>query len=308
MDTPSPSTQASRPWPAGALFERALVVGNPIAGRGKGANVAREIAEGLRQMGVPTELFLTSARGDARAHLRSAGTEPDLVVSVGGDGTLSEVFSGLMNPETPVGVVPMGTANCLGHELGLPRDVHRALEVFRAHNVRAIDVARVNDHISFLVTGVGLDGISVREVERRRTGPISKVHYARAVLGSLVAYRPPRLSVVLDGKPLPDTFGQVLISNTRNYGGFLNLAPDTRLDDGLYEVYLFPTGTRRELLVAAVRGVVGHLPAGPVTMRRARLVEVTSDEPVPFQVDGDYRGETPVQLEVSSTQYHLVVP
>ncbi len=307
METPDTST-ALPPWPKGAPYRRALVVANPIAGRGKGSTVSQEIAEGLKSLGVPTELYLTGKRGDARARLRVEGERSDLVVCVGGDGTLSEVFSGLMEPSIPVGVVPMGTANCLGVELGLPRDVHSALEVFGRRNIQAIDVAQVNGQLSFLVAGIGIDGLAVREVERRRTGPISKASYVRAVLSVLGRYRPPKLTVEIDGKELKGNFGLVLAANTRNYGGFLHLAPDTKLDDGLYEVYLFPTGTRRELLMAALRGTLRSLPAGPVTMQRARHVVVRSEDPVPIQVDGDYRGETPLELEIRPVQYHLLVP
>lgn len=291
-----------------APFHRALVLGNPISGRGKGAGVATEVAEGLRRMGIPTELHLTRGRGDARYHLRCTAPETDLVVSVGGDGTLSEVLSGIMNPDIPVGVIPMGTANCLGQALGLPRDVHRALEVFRSNKTRRLDVARVNDSLSFLVTGVGLDGMAVREVERRRRGPITKASYARALMRCWFGYQPPRLQVELDGVTLPDEYGLVLVANTTHYGGLLRLSPETRLDDGLWEVYLFPTGSRRELVSSAARGMFGTLPAGAVELKRAKQIRIRSEEPVPFQVDGDYRGETPVEIEVSTTQYNLIVP
>jgi len=299
--------------PAGSLhpeapYRHGLVVVNPIAGRGKGRQVGAEVVEGLGRRGVRAEVFETSARGDARAHLRCMAPDIDLVVSVGGDGTLREVFSGMLEPAIPIGVLPLGTANVLSLDLGLPRDVDRALEVFLAKKCALIDTCTVNGHLSFLVTGVGLDGMAVRELEAKRKGPITRWSYLWAGLRALWSYRAPRLTVEVDGEPLPGSFGLVLVSNIIHYAGVIRLSRERKLDDGLFEVYLFRHGTRLGMLPYAIRGLLGLLPGGSCTLRRARRVRITSPEPVPCQVDGDYRGETPVEIEVGGPQYRLLVP
>ena len=291
-----------------APYHRALIVANPVSGRGHGRTAAEELCEGLRQRGVAAETFVTDARGDAFTRLRSLEPEVDLVVAVGGDGTLSEVIEGLVDPGIPIGIVPLGTANVLAHELKMPRDVHHILEILFAGRIQEIDVARVNGHLSFLVTGIGLDALAVSEVEKRRKGPITKLTYVEAMFRALVKYRPPRLLVEIDGEELDGSYGLVLASNTVSYAGLLNLAGDARMDDGEFEVYLFPTGRLTELATAFVRGVLGRLPGGSVEMRRARRVVVRSDPPVPYQVDGDLGGQTPVEIEMGPNRYRLVVP
>ncbi len=303
-DTPStPST----PLHPDAPFRRALVVANPIAGRGHGRKVGREVTEGLQRLGVPAELYLTGKRGDGRARVRSMDADIDLVVSVGGDGTLREVFDGLVHPHVRVGTIPMGTANVLSLDLGLPRDIDRALEVMTGGKTVAIDLAQANGHVSFLVTGVGLDGMAVREMERSREGPITKWSYTSAILRALRDYREPQLSVELDGARVKGRYGLVLISNLIHYGGFMKLNPGRVLDDGRFEVFLFEDATPRHLIAAAVRGALTGL-KDVVRMELARRVEVTSEEPVPFQVDGDYRGETPLEFAVTERQVQLLVP
>ena len=297
---------------AGALgeapFRRALIVVNPISGRGRGMRAAQELEEGLRRSGVGTELVRTEARGAAFTLLRGLSPEVDLVLAVGGDGTLREVLDGLVDPEIPVALLPYGTANVLAHELGLPRDVHHALEIILRGHRQALDVTHVKGHLSFLVTGVGIDAMAVRDVEERRHGTITKWSYVLALCRALLSYVPPRMRVELDGEALDGEFGFVLVSNTAHYGGLLRLERSSRLDDGRLEVYLFPTGSIPELAASVLRGVLRGLPGGAVEMRRARRVRIDSEEPVPYQIDGDFGGETPLEVELAPNQYRLLVP
>jgi diacylglycerol kinase (ATP) len=301
-------TEPSPPRADPRELGRAVVIAKPIAGRGQAARTAAELALGLRRRGVPTEVHMTHGRGSGLAFLRSLGDSIDLVCSVGGDGTLRECLEGLVDPTVPVLALPFGTANVLARELKLPRDVHRAVEIACARRTHALDVARVDGRMSFLVTGVGIDAITVAEVERRRKGPLRKWSYVPAFAAALRGYRPPRLTVDVDGERLAGVFGLVLMANTAGYGGVLRLDARARIDDGLFEVYLFPTGKLGELARAFARGALRRLPGGSVRMVRGRRIAIASPEPVPYQVDGDAGGVTPFALEVSSTRYQLIVP
>lgn len=286
---------------------RALVVANPISGRGRGARAAEALARELRARGVAVELLLTRGRGDA-AHLLRGAAGADLVVAVGGDGTLSEVLLGLPERSTPVGLLPCGTANVLAHALELPGDPARAAEVFLRGRTRGLDVARVGERYAHLVVGVGFDARTVVEVEARRRGPITKAAYVRAAMRALSWRRPVPLRVWIDGQEHPHACGMVWVANTPKYADLVNLAADARIDDGLWEVYLFPRAHLLELASALLRGLVAHLPGGAITMQRARAVRVEAAEPVPYQVDGDSGGHTPLALELLPERFRLVVP
>lgn len=294
--------------PTDVRYRNALVVANPIAGRGKGEHAATELAEALRNAGIAVELYMTKARDDARVKVRCANPDTDLIVAVGGDGTIGEVMSGLMSDEIHLGILPMGTSNLLGMDLKLPRDVDSLLEVLLAGRTQAIDLCEVNGHTSFLCTGIGLDAATVRALEKRRKGPISKLSYAAPLLDCLWNFKAPRLKVEIDGKAVDGEYGLVVACNTIHYAGYLKLDRNRRLDDGLYEVYLFRSGSGLAMLTYAIRGLLGWLPGGSCTMVRAKSLRVTSDAPVPYQVDGDYRGETPVELIVTDRQVQLLVP
>ena len=310
MNTPlrPPGETNSSPTLLRGAYRRALAVVDPTAGRGRGLQAARELVEGLRRREVPADLFAIETPGQAFTHLRSLTRPTDLVVAVGGDNTLREVFDGLVDPETHVGVLPFGASNVLATEFGYPRDVHHALEILARKKVTAIDVSHVNGHLSFLVTGVGFDAMAVREAERRRQGQITKLDYVDALARTLRRYHPPHLRVELDGRSLPGEYGFVLVSNSIGYAGLIHLAEDARIDDGLFEVFLFPTGRLGELMKFFVRRVFHRPPGRAVAMHRARHVLVTSEAEVPYQVDGALGGTTPVEIEIAPNQYRLVIP
>ncbi|MFT7665499.1 MAG: diacylglycerol kinase (ATP) [Planctomycetota bacterium] len=300
-------TPASRVH-ADAPFQNAIIVANPVAGNGHGESAALELAEGLHSMGASTRVHLTQKRGDAFQWLRSSQHECDLVVSIGGDGTLREVLAGLVNPETPVGILPLGTANALAAELHLPRDVHHALEIISNGRVAKIDAATVNGSLSILVTSIGFDAMTVRELEARRNGPITKLSYFPAAMRALRGYRSPELEIELDGEKLKEHYGMVFASNVNHYGGFMRLDPSGKLDDGMFEIFLFQKTNPIGLLWHVIRGLVGKLPSKNCEMRRARKLRVSSKTPVSYQIDGDYGGETPVELALTGLQFKILIP
>jgi YegS/Rv2252/BmrU family lipid kinase len=290
-------------------FQRALVIVNPIAGRGRARRAADDLVQALARDGVQVELFATARRGDARERAAQVGPELERLVVVGGDGTVREVLEGLARRELPILILPMGTANVMGLDLALPRDAPRALELLRAGRVQRLDVARVNGRaLSFLVTGVGFDAAVVRELERLRRGPITKWSWVRAAARAFLREREPRLEVELDGQPLAGRYGWVLFSNVVHYAGLRVLAADRRLDDGLFEAYLFRGCGRLGLLRHGLRALGAGFPSARCERRHARRIRVRSELPVPFQVDGDLCGETPLEIEVLAQPFTLLVP
>lgn len=295
------------PW-SERPFAKALVIGNPVAGRGRGTDAARETCEGLRSLGVATELFMTHARRDAWRRVRTMDADVDLVVSVGGDGTLSEVLGGLVDRDVPVAQLPLGTANVLAQELGLPRDVDGLLEVVKRRRTSALDTADVDGRLTFLCVGSGIDGCAVEEVEARRNGPISYLTYVKAMARVLRNYRPPQLKLEIDGEPVAGEFGFVLVSNVREYGGFFHLSSKCRRDDSRVEVYAMRSGARHRIARMAATAALQELPGRVADFWQARRVVVQAPDDQPYQVDGDLGGHGSFTYEVSDARYQILIP
>lgn len=292
-------------------IEHALVLANPIAGRGQGPALGARVVAGLARRGVHAELCVTASAHDDRLVMRRRAATTDVVIAVGGDGTIRDVLEGLPGASVPIGIVPAGTANVLARDLGIPRDVDAALDVIIGRRTVELDVARANDRLCFLAASVGFDALVVEELARRRRGAISPLAYLEATARVLRHYRPPRLVVELDGEVLPEPCGLVIIGNARTYAMLFGLCPDRRLDDGCFEVFLFPEAGLGQLALAAVRSLRrlgGSLQDRGCPVRRARRVTVASSTPVPCQIDGDPAGCTPFALTVQPGRYRVIVP
>ena len=295
-------------------WKSALILANPIAGRGRAKRLTEEITAGLTELGLETEVRFSAAPGDISRLAEGRAPQHDLCVSIGGDGTLAEVLAGLREtPSFPVAPFPTGTANVLSKDIGLARTPRELIQAIQAGHTMSLDVARVigSDEIertSFLVLGVGIDGMVIHDLQAHRSGPITKLSYLPSIARSLASYRRPLLKVEIDDVEVPGEFGFVLVSNCVHYGGYFTLDPTRDAGDGLWEVIMLKRGDISSVLGVAARGLMGGAEGGACSILRGSQVKITSDESVAFQLDGDAGAHTPVSLEVSSHPHRIVIP
>lgn len=287
--------------------ERVLLIANPISGGGRGRALAPELARELTARGVRAEVFLTTAAGDATQRAKAAGGEPwDALVALGGDGTVNEVLNGMTDPTRPLGVLPVGTANVLALELGLPRAPAAAAEVIAAGRVQPLAVGACDGRRFLLFVGAGLDGAIVRRLAEVRTGTLGKHKWLGPLLHT--ARRWPRydLTVTCDDHPPITGVSTVLVTRVRTYGGIMKL-PDADRDSGELHVLAFHMRSRLSWLCRGLLAVVGRLrPGKHLTIVRARAVRV--DGVAPIQVDGDYGGESPLRITLMSATARVYAP
>lgn len=294
---------------------KVLVVANPIAGgAGRGRDLGERLAAALRARGHAVELFLTDAPDAARRRLtaRDAGPETfDRIAVVGGDGTLAEVVDALPDPgQVPLALLATGTANMLARELDLPVTPEAVVERIERGEVRRLDLARAGGRRMVMNASAGFDALVVQTIALRRTGHLGFRGYALPILRALGRYHPPRLAVVVEGGPggfetLPAAL--CIVSNIRNYGGLFSVTDRARPDDGLLDVVACERARVPDLLryvVAARRERVSQL--RDVAYRTATRVRITG-EPAPVQIDGDWRGTVPLEIEIEPAALAVLV-
>jgi diacylglycerol kinase (ATP) len=293
------------------------VIVNPESNRGRTRKRWGEIREGLRHFVREFKYEFTDKPRHATDLAREAikdGTE--LVIGVGGDGTMNEIANGfyedrrIINPEATLGLVPSGTGCDLMRSLSIPAGLKGALQVISGAPSVRMDVGRVryrsnagaDEERFFLnVADFGLGGEVVREVTERRLQRKAS-SYVRCLITTMARYKNKRVRIRVDGETLPD--GEYLIgavANGRIFGKGMKVAPDARLDDGLFDSVLVRGFRFLEFCRHGWKLMNGsHVTHPKVTVVRGREVEAWSDEPedVLLELDGDQLGRLPATFEV----------
>jgi YegS/Rv2252/BmrU family lipid kinase len=290
---------------------KVLVVVNPIAGGGAATRGAERVVQLLERRGHAVECFSTRSPEAAGERVRKRELEGDLdrIVVAGGDGTVNDVLNGLEDPSRiPLAHLAYGTANMLARELCIPRDPRALAALVERGAYRRLDLGRAGSRRFLLVVSSGFDATVTRAISRTRRGTLGYPGYAKPILGALRQYRAPRLRVGIDGaEPLSGAL--VIASNIRNYGGIFSVADRARPDSGVLDVCVFSGERRLDLLryaFAAGTRRVSRLP--DVAYRTGRRIVIEAREPTAVQIDGDYRGTTPLTLEVDASVVPILTP
>lgn len=261
------------------------------------------------------ELKLTQAAGDAqRLALEAVEQNIDVVIAVGGDGTINEIIQALAGSETALGVLPGGTANVWAREVGIPMDIIGAREVLVHGQTRCIDLGRANERYFLLMTGIGLDGEVTQAVEKKPLKRLGALAYLLIGAWLGLGYPSFRAFLQLDGRVVKVHALQIIIGNTQLYGGAVKYTWQAKCDDGLLDIcvvhkrnmwgriiifldFIFHREQRRQWVYYAT----------------CKTVKLRTRPSVAMQIDGDPAGYTrkgypPVTFTVAPQALKVIVP
>jgi diacylglycerol kinase (ATP) len=294
---------------AGAARHVLLVV-NATAGRRTQDRSVANLTEALEDSGFRVQRIasldaLSPQAGDA---LRCGQLRA--VIAAGGDGTVAEVVNRTA-PETPIAVYPLGTENLLAKYLQMGRDPAKFAQMIAEGHTVALDTGRANGRVFLLMAGVGFDAEVVRRLHESRNGHISHLTYFKPILDSIRSYNYPELRVYCapdekESAPIRCRFAFVF--NLPKYAGGLPIAPAADGTDGVLDLCTFERGgltSGLRYLAAVVLGV--HERLREVTSWRGQQLRIESDQPVPYELDGDAGGILPLTIEVVPRRLRVFV-
>lgn len=290
------------------MSRRVSIVYNPISGKNRGESAARETARILERNGFG-ECSLFESQGDD--HLEQLGEraslDSDVIVAVGGDGTLNRVVNGMRNRTVPVGLVPCGTGNAVAQEFRVGRTPAEAARTITNGHIRTIDAIRVGGVLSLMMVGAGIEGDVDARMHKRRDGHYMSIwSYLPMFVSSLVRWRAPRMDIYVDGRLVADWADEVIVANIAHHGGPFTVAPGAKPDDGLLDVWVFQCG-RPDAIVRMLLAVMFRMHRDSRCVKRysARRVTIDSPGPVPYHVDGDPGGVTPLEATIEPKAFRL---
>ncbi|MEU7216766.1 diacylglycerol kinase [Nocardia iowensis] len=302
------------------------VVTNPLAGLGKGHEVAGAAMARFRERGVEViEVRAPSAAETVRLVRDSIEQgKPDAVVCIGGDGLINVTLAAVAQTGVPLGMVPAGTGNDLARELGVPtEDAVAAADVVLAGRTRDIDLGRIDAPGSPMwfatVTGTGFDARVTLRANAMRW-PRGRLRYTVAALAEIsgrftVPYRVELSGAVTDGLTNPGA-GSVLetnavmvaVGNTRTYGGGMLICPDASMDDGLLDLTVVGALSRLEMLRLLPALSAGKRQNHP-EVKQYRAAEITLIAPgASATADGEPAGTLPITIRAVPAALTVLVP
>jgi YegS/Rv2252/BmrU family lipid kinase len=283
---------------------RALVVHNPTAGGGRAGRLAPQVVERLHGDGVEVAQHQTRSLEDARLAACQAAGGVEVVVAVGGDGTVGACAAGLADAgpgaRAALGVVPAGGGNDAARSLGLPAgDPLAAAGLLTRLRRRPADLATVAGRAYLNVAGAGFDSEVNRVANQRLRWARGKPRYVGAVLAQLVVGRPAAFELALDGQATRLEGWLVAVANGPSYGGGMRVAPQASLADGLLDVVVIGAIGKLEFLRTFPKVFSGgHVDHPAVAVHRAARVELAADRPLAVYADGEPAGALPATFQV----------
>jgi diacylglycerol kinase (ATP) len=295
--------------------KRAAIIYNPVArGLSRRLHLLQRSTEILSRIGLRLRTIATTGPGSATEQVRREIDDGcELIIAVGGDGTINEVANGMLHTGVPLAILPAGTANVLAREMRIPPRLERAarqipeLEPCRI----AAGTVRVNggeQRLFLCMAGAGLDAAIAASVHARFKAQSGKLAYYAAGFGHV--FKPLReFDVLVDGKHFQASFA--LISRVRNYGGDLEIARGASLLRDDFQVVLF-RGTHSVRYLRYLVGVsLGRLTgmAGCSVMRAQSVAcQAPAESGILLQLDGELAGSLPFTAEILPDALTLLVP
>lgn len=305
------------------MFLKTQVIVNPESNKGRTRRKWNDIKEALKTFIKEFKYEFTEKPLQATEISRSAikeGTE--LIIGVGGDGTMNEIANGfyeneqIINPKTALGIVPSGTGCDFIRSLHIPSNLKPALKIITQSPASWIDIGRVRfkshtgqdqERYFLNVADFGIGGEVVKKVNETRMKRKAS-SYFRCLISTFITYKNKKVKLTIDGKDLPvEDYLVGTISNGKIFGKGMKIAPQAKLDDGLFDVVLVKGMKALEFFRNVWRIYTGtHLSHPKISLIRGKKIEAypeEGEEDILIELDGEQLGKLPATFEIIARNF-----
>lgn len=269
-------------------MRKILFIINPKSGTDEKKHFSSQASHILDKKLFSYEIAYTEYRGHATALAADAsqkGTE--IIIAIGGDGSVNEVAQGMIGTESILAIVPRGSGNGLARSLKIPLNTARSLERINRFRTRMIDAGYANNHLFLSNAGVGFDTLIARLFKNRTQRGL--INYTKLVMQAVSRYPSKHYHLIADGKKMDERAFFVAAANSDQFGYNFKIAPNALLDDGLLDVCIMKPLRPWNLPQVSFKSLTGRLEGSRYTVHiRCRNLIITREEPLEWlQVDGD---------------------
>ncbi len=217
--------------------EKVLIIINPVSGTGKQKSAIKSIDKKIDKINFDYEIVETKyAHHATELASKAAADGYDMVVAVGGDGSVNDVVAGLVNTNTKLGIIPCGSGNGLARCLKIPLSPSKAIETLNDNKMKRIDTMLINGHVCASIAGIGFDALIAKEFQEKPKNTRGFHSYLQLIATEYPKYKAKNYEVEIDGQRISHKAMFVSFANANQFGYEAIVAPDSRVDDGLADV------------------------------------------------------------------------
>jgi len=274
-------------------MKKAAIVFNPCAGLKRANRYINDISQLFRQYGYENDVYITEKSGDGRELTKEYAKEADIIVCIGGDGTLNEVISGMLETgvKRPIGYIPAGSTNDFANSLKLSRDIMKAAKDIMEGKPQAFDVGWFNGRYFTYIASCGIFTKASYSTPQPKKNAIGHLAYVLEGLKEIPYIHPVHLRVEANGKIYEDDYLFAGICNSTSVGGILTL--DVRkvdMRDGMFELIL----VRNPANIAQLGQIIIALKNQDynnemINFCSAESFLIHSSESIDWTLDGEYK-------------------
>ncbi|HEY9576769.1 MAG TPA: YegS/Rv2252/BmrU family lipid kinase [Pseudobacillus sp.] len=293
-------------------MKKAMIIANPSSGKEEAGSYVGKVQQQLERISCDTDVRLTEKEGDATAFAAEACTNKyDVVISIGGDGTLNETINGLAEKEhrPALGIIPLGTINDFARALGVPLDPEEAIAVIGGNKLQNTDIGKINDRYFLNIIALGGIAESTADVSSGQKTILGSFAYFLEGAKTLVNKTPFDVAITADEQQWEGEALLFLAALTNSVGGFENMAPEARANDGKLHCFIIKDIALPKLVRVIANLLKGELKKDPdILYFQTSQVTISSSVLLKANVDGDTGEEVPLTLQVLKEHINVFVP
>lgn len=272
------------------MSDKYFFVINPAAGEGRKLSFVNEIRKFCMANNMGYDFVYTKRPKHGTELAREASKKYQVVVAVGGDGTVNEVVNGIVNSNASLGTIPIGSGNDFSKQIGLSSNLYKDLRILMLGKTREVDIGMINKKYYFINGfGIGFDGEVASRVRSYMKYSKGFGAYLLAVLRTLATYNYKKVKVEFDnGHHFERPLLLIATCNGTTYGGGFQIAPSAKIDDGLFTICVIDQMSRFYALRNIPKIMKGtHIGLPEVHTYTSRSVKIESAGDMQSQMDGE---------------------
>lgn len=291
---------------------KAFFIINPCSGRGYGNKAWEDIKSQAAKLLPDLEAAYTKGPGHAALLAREAVERGmDVIIIVGGDGTIHEAVNGVTGYNILLGIIPAGTGNDLAKVLGIPLDLFKALNIILKGKRKRIDLGLVDGQIFINMGGLGFDATVAHRVNSNRLIK-GKAAYFLAIIRTIMDYKAVKVQITLDNKTWEENITLIAVGNGEYVGGGVRMFPQAKLNDGLLDICIIKETSKLDMLLTLPAIYKGrHADHPKVSFYQGKEVaisKVNKEKHIYAHADGQEINIWPIRFAIHPSSMEVLVP